>query len=128
MIDLWSADFRGFGGFSRIQGLHTDLTDFHGFRGFCLACLLKSAKYAFQRYLLSQARIRKICVNPPNPCCIKHLLSHWLRGLAGSCRGEVCTLVNSGRVTSINAERGSLGTDKSVPYKKPANALNKHNI
>ncbi|MCL2049579.1 MAG: hypothetical protein FWG87_12740 [Defluviitaleaceae bacterium] len=33
-------------------------------------------------------------------------------------RPEVCTFVNSGRITSINAERGNLGTDKSVPYKK----------
>ncbi|MCL2048571.1 MAG: hypothetical protein FWG87_07565 [Defluviitaleaceae bacterium] len=29
---------------------------------------------------------------------------------------EVRTLVNSGRSTSINAERSNLGTDKSVPY------------
>ncbi|MCL2047714.1 MAG: hypothetical protein FWG87_03200 [Defluviitaleaceae bacterium] len=36
-------------------------------------------------------------------------------------RPEVCTFVNSGRVPSINAERGNLGTDKSVPYKDPAN-------
>ncbi|MCL2049086.1 MAG: hypothetical protein FWG87_10200 [Defluviitaleaceae bacterium] len=36
----------------------------------------------------------------------------------GFIRPEVCTFVNLGRVTSINAERGSLGTDKSVPYKK----------
>ncbi|MCL2048592.1 MAG: hypothetical protein FWG87_07670 [Defluviitaleaceae bacterium] len=54
----------------------------------------------------------------------------------GFIRPEVCTFVNSGRVTSIkqavrcclsgflrqhrtptNAERGNLGTDKSVPYK-----------
>ncbi|MCL2049114.1 MAG: hypothetical protein FWG87_10345 [Defluviitaleaceae bacterium] len=34
----------------------------------------------------------------------------------GFIRPEVCTFVNSRRVTSINAERGSLGTDKSVPY------------
>ncbi|MCL2050018.1 MAG: hypothetical protein FWG87_14960 [Defluviitaleaceae bacterium] len=32
----------------------------------------------------------------------------------GSCENS---FVNSGRVTSINAERGNLGTDKSVPYK-----------
>ena len=35
----------------------------------------------------------------------------------GFIRPEVCTLVNSGWVTSINAERGNLGTDKSVPYR-----------
>ncbi|MCL2049488.1 MAG: hypothetical protein FWG87_12270 [Defluviitaleaceae bacterium] len=35
----------------------------------------------------------------------------------GFIRPEVCTLVNSWRVTCINAERGSLGTDKSVPCK-----------
>ncbi|MCL2047216.1 MAG: hypothetical protein FWG87_00675 [Defluviitaleaceae bacterium] len=35
----------------------------------------------------------------------------------GFIRPEVCTLVNSGRVTSIKIERGNLGTDKSVPYK-----------
>ncbi|MCL2048765.1 MAG: hypothetical protein FWG87_08560 [Defluviitaleaceae bacterium] len=49
-----------------------------------------------------------------------------MRLLWGSCRffvgdgfirPEVCTLVNSGQATSINAERGNLGTDKSVPYK-----------
>ena len=34
---------------------------------------------------------------------------------------EVCTLYNSGRVTSINAERGNLGTSKLVPYKNLAN-------
>ncbi|MCL2047362.1 MAG: hypothetical protein FWG87_01430 [Defluviitaleaceae bacterium] len=37
----------------------------------------------------------------------------------GFIRPELRTFVNSGRVTSINAERGSLGTDKSVPYKYP---------
>ncbi|MCL2048773.1 MAG: hypothetical protein FWG87_08605 [Defluviitaleaceae bacterium] len=37
----------------------------------------------------------------------------------GFIRPEVCTFINSGRVTSINAQRGNLGTDKSVPYKKP---------
>ncbi|MCL2049545.1 MAG: hypothetical protein FWG87_12570 [Defluviitaleaceae bacterium] len=43
------------------------------------------------------------------------------RGFVGDgfIRPEVRTLVNSGRVTSINAERGNLGTDKSVPYKYP---------
>ncbi|MCL2047337.1 MAG: hypothetical protein FWG87_01300 [Defluviitaleaceae bacterium] len=41
----------------------------------------------------------------------------------GFIRPEVCTFINSGRVTSINAERGNLGTDKSVPYKKPAKPL-----
>ena len=35
----------------------------------------------------------------------------------GFIRPEVRTFVNSGQVTSINAERGNLGTDKSVPYK-----------
>jgi len=35
----------------------------------------------------------------------------------GFIRPEICTFVNSGRVTCINAERGNLGTDKSVPYK-----------
>ena len=35
---------------------------------------------------------------------------------AGLASPEVCTFVNSGRATSINAERGNLGTDKSVPY------------
>ncbi|MCL2049569.1 MAG: hypothetical protein FWG87_12690 [Defluviitaleaceae bacterium] len=35
---------------------------------------------------------------------------------------EACTLVNSGRTTSINAQRGNLGTDKSVPYKNRAYA------
>jgi len=34
----------------------------------------------------------------------------------GFIRPEVCTLVNSGQATSINAERSNLGTDKSVPY------------
>ncbi|MCL2048124.1 MAG: hypothetical protein FWG87_05295 [Defluviitaleaceae bacterium] len=43
----------------------------------------------------------------------------------GFIRPEVCTLVNLGRITSINAERGNLGTDKSVPYKKPY-SLQKH--
>ncbi|MCL2048008.1 MAG: hypothetical protein FWG87_04705 [Defluviitaleaceae bacterium] len=38
----------------------------------------------------------------------------------GFIRPEVCTFVNSGRIPSINAERGNLGTDKSVPYKEPA--------
>ncbi|MCL2047783.1 MAG: hypothetical protein FWG87_03545 [Defluviitaleaceae bacterium] len=37
----------------------------------------------------------------------------------GLARPEVRTFVNSGWVTSINAERGNLGTDKSVPYKYP---------
>ncbi|MCL2049651.1 MAG: hypothetical protein FWG87_13110 [Defluviitaleaceae bacterium] len=36
----------------------------------------------------------------------------------GFIRPEVCTFVNLGRATSINAERGNLGTDKSVPYKR----------
>ncbi|MCL2049110.1 MAG: hypothetical protein FWG87_10325 [Defluviitaleaceae bacterium] len=36
----------------------------------------------------------------------------------GFIRPEVCTFVNSGRVTSTNAERGNLGTDKSVPYEE----------
>ena len=34
----------------------------------------------------------------------------------GFIRPEVRTFVNLGRVTCINAERGNLGTDKSVPY------------
>jgi len=34
----------------------------------------------------------------------------------GFIRPEVCTLVNSGWVTSIHAGLGNLGTDKSVPY------------
>ncbi|MCL2048480.1 MAG: hypothetical protein FWG87_07105 [Defluviitaleaceae bacterium] len=34
-------------------------------------------------------------------------------------RPEVRTFYNSERVTSINAKRGNLGTDKSVPYKNP---------
>ena len=45
-----------------------------------------------------------------------------LQGFVGDgfIRLEVRTLVNSSRVTtSINAERGNLGTDKSVPYKYP---------
>ncbi|MCL2047816.1 MAG: hypothetical protein FWG87_03720 [Defluviitaleaceae bacterium] len=46
----------------------------------------------------------------------------------GTCRGRIypsrgTPLINLGRVTSINAERSHLGTDKSVPYKKPANSL-----
>ncbi|MCL2048147.1 MAG: hypothetical protein FWG87_05415 [Defluviitaleaceae bacterium] len=32
---------------------------------------------------------------------------------------EVCTFCNSGRITSSNAGRGNLGTDKSVPYETP---------
>ncbi|MCL2047895.1 MAG: hypothetical protein FWG87_04115 [Defluviitaleaceae bacterium] len=36
----------------------------------------------------------------------------------GFIRPEVRTFVNLGKVTSINAERGNLGTDKSVPYIK----------
>jgi len=38
----------------------------------------------------------------------------------GFIRPEVCTFVISARATSINAERGNLGTDKSVPYIKRA--------
>ncbi|MCL2048096.1 MAG: hypothetical protein FWG87_05145 [Defluviitaleaceae bacterium] len=43
-----------------------------------------------------------------------------------TCRGRIypsrgTPLVNLGQVTSINAERGNLGTDKSVPYKKHDN-------
>ncbi|MCL2049153.1 MAG: hypothetical protein FWG87_10555 [Defluviitaleaceae bacterium] len=34
----------------------------------------------------------------------------------GFIRPEVRTFVNSGQVTSINAERGNLGADKSAPY------------
>ncbi|MCL2048072.1 MAG: hypothetical protein FWG87_05025 [Defluviitaleaceae bacterium] len=34
----------------------------------------------------------------------------------GFIRPEVCTFVNLGWATSINAQRGNLGTDKSVPY------------
>jgi len=37
----------------------------------------------------------------------------------GFIRPEVCTFVNSGRITCINAGRGNLGTDKSVPYENP---------
>ncbi|MCL2049287.1 MAG: hypothetical protein FWG87_11240 [Defluviitaleaceae bacterium] len=86
--------------------------------------------------------IRKIRVNPLNPCLINHLLNHGLRGLCrffvgdGFIRPEVRTFYNSGQVTSIkqavrcclsgflrqhrtptNAERGNLGADKSAPYK-----------
>ncbi|MCL2048057.1 MAG: hypothetical protein FWG87_04950 [Defluviitaleaceae bacterium] len=66
-------------------------------------------------------RIRVIRENPLNPRYINHLLGHELReGVVlvgdGFIRPEVRTFVNSGRVTSINAERGNLGTDKSVPY------------
>ncbi|MCL2047217.1 MAG: hypothetical protein FWG87_00680 [Defluviitaleaceae bacterium] len=35
----------------------------------------------------------------------------------GFIRPEVCTLYNSGQVTSIKVKRGNLGTDKSVPYR-----------
>ncbi|MCL2048862.1 MAG: hypothetical protein FWG87_09055 [Defluviitaleaceae bacterium] len=35
----------------------------------------------------------------------------------GFIRPEICTFVNSGGATSINSQRGNLGTDKSVPYK-----------
>jgi len=35
----------------------------------------------------------------------------------GFIRPEIRTFYNSGQVTSINAERDNLGTDKSVPYK-----------
>ncbi|MCL2049673.1 MAG: hypothetical protein FWG87_13220 [Defluviitaleaceae bacterium] len=38
----------------------------------------------------------------------------------GFIRPEVRTFVNSGRATSINAQRGNLGTDKSVPYENLA--------
>ncbi|MCL2049435.1 MAG: hypothetical protein FWG87_12000 [Defluviitaleaceae bacterium] len=46
---------------------------------------------------------------------------------------DLRTFVNSGQITSINAERGNLGTDKSVPYKnlppkKPANPHSRRNI
>jgi len=44
----------------------------------------------------------------------------------GFIRPEIRTFVNSGRITSINAEQGNLGTDKSVPYENPANAPHKN--
>ncbi|MCL2047792.1 MAG: hypothetical protein FWG87_03600 [Defluviitaleaceae bacterium] len=53
--------------------------------------------------------IRIIRVNPLNP--------NSLFVGDGFIRPEVRTFVNSGRATSIKAERGNLGTDKSVPYK-----------
>ncbi|MCL2047928.1 MAG: hypothetical protein FWG87_04290 [Defluviitaleaceae bacterium] len=39
----------------------------------------------------------------------------------GFIRPEICTFVNLGRLPSINAKRGNLGTDKSVPYKRQLN-------
>ncbi|MCL2048952.1 MAG: hypothetical protein FWG87_09510 [Defluviitaleaceae bacterium] len=54
-----------------------------------------------------------------------HYTGHTRQALVGGglVRPEVCTFVNSGRITSINAERGNLGTNKSVPYEKPTNTL-----
>ena len=58
---------------------------------------------------------------------------NWLIVGGGLVRPEVRTFVNLGRVTSINAERDNLGTDKSVPYKHratptkhPAIAVNRY--
>ncbi|MCL2049154.1 MAG: hypothetical protein FWG87_10560 [Defluviitaleaceae bacterium] len=70
-------------------------------------------------------------MNPLNPRKLhfetnestRHCHSCVCRGNVGGgfIRPEVRTFVNSARITSTNAKRGNLGTDKSVPYKKPTN-------
>ncbi|MCL2048383.1 MAG: hypothetical protein FWG87_06615 [Defluviitaleaceae bacterium] len=78
-----------------------------------------------RRYILPQA-------NPPNPrksvksVFNKSFVKPRIKGTCrffvgdGFIRPEVHTFVNSRRATSIKAERGNLGTDKSVPYNHPA--------
>ncbi|MCL2048349.1 MAG: hypothetical protein FWG87_06440 [Defluviitaleaceae bacterium] len=96
---------------------NTDLTDLRGF-------------------YLARFFIRVIRVNPRKSA--KSVFNSLFVG-DGFIRPEVRTFVNLGRVTSIKqavryclsgflrqhrtptrAERGNLGTDKSVPYKEPA--------